>query len=377
MRSRGSPSPSGAAAHPSGKVFGVALSKLIKSGAENGIPLVCWEILKNLGSKDRIVTEGLFRVSAAQPEVTALLTRIENGEQMQWDQHSPHLIATLLKKWLIDLPEPVFPFAVYESMMTAMDDPIPLKKLTKIFKKLPSVNKALAEALLLFLSRVSTCEVNQMTPQNLAVVFAPILLQPPRHKDDLLLLYANKGIQCIKYMIDHVYDLYPQAAAPQRILSSSKTASPVPLADDFRSDSPVPLELFTPFAETSASASFPASSSSPVVELSPSVEPVPVVAEPEDDAAKCQLLRTTLDGAIRQLLENLDDLSQEIQVTSSVADAVMLSKKIRSAYNILFDDAITSSLATPSASTARMFGAPTNLPASSLSASTPHSSFSS
>ena len=337
------------------KLFGVSLSKLSKQSLEHGIPPVCWEILRNLSNKERITTEGMFRVSAAQPEVTALVVRLEAGEPLQWDQHSPHLLATLLKKWLIDLPEPVFPFGLYEPLIAAMDDPAPLPRFIKLLKRMPSVNKALAEALLLFLSRVGSCEVNQMTPQNLAVVFAPILLQPPFHKNGLLLLHANKGILVIRFLIDHVFELYPQAASAQRILSVARLDSHP--EGSLSSLAVGPADLFSPFSSSSSSFFSPSAASLPDLRGHPSPLPSspPSLLEAQDDGMKAAALRSTLDGAIVQLLEKLDDISQEIQVSSSVADAAQLSKKVRAAFLLLFDDAVAARVSSPSSSTAKLF----------------------
>ena len=396
--------PHSSSSHHAVKIFGVSLSKLARQSSEHGIPTVCWEILRYLSSKERITTEGLFRVSAAQPEVSALVARLEAGEALVWDQHSPHLIGTLLKKWLIDLPEPVFPFSLYESLIAAIDDPGPVPRFAKLFKKMPVVNKALAEALLLFLSRVGATEVNQMTPQNLAVVFAPILLQPPRHKNDLLLLHANKGILVIRYLIDHVADLYPQAAAAQRILQSSKI-------DVSKQEPHMPLapnELYTPFAAQlptpSPSSSSPSSPSSPLASPSSSSSPssshpttttttsssssashpttttisssssspaspvaTSAASEGVEEERRVQLLKATLDGCIGQLLEKLDDISQEIQVSSSVGDAVALSKKIGSAFTLLFDQNICFEVSSQSSSTSSLFQSAPSSSSSSVS----------
>ena len=62
-----------------------------------------------------------------------------------------------------------------------LDDSIETKYITalsKLVDELPPANKALAEILLLFLSRVGEhSSKNKMTPANLAIVFGQILLK--------------------------------------------------------------------------------------------------------------------------------------------------------------------------------------------------------
>lgn len=359
----------------SGKIFGVALSKFPRARlGEGGIPTIARELLTNLSSRERVMTEGLFRVSAANPEVNALVDRIESGEQLDWEEFSPHLVGTLLKKWLIDLPEPVLPFSTYEHFIAAMDSPAQLPKLQKVLKKLPSVNRTLTELILVFLSRVGACEsVNQMTPQNLAVVFAPILLQPPTNKSHLLLIHANKGIQCIKFLIDHVQELYPQTFSVQRIMSSGiltpRTPPGSPKSADFSPpDSPSPSPPGSPMGSPTTSpraevvfSPFAPSQSSPTSAQTQNDIAAQQLAlkqarelEEYDEASKVELLKATLDGAIAQLLDKLDDIGQEIQVSSSINDAVSISKKIRTAQTLLFDSAIFQ-IDNPSSSTTPLF----------------------
>jgi Rho GTPase-activating protein RGD1 len=94
-------------------------------------------------------------------------------------------IATLLKHFLRDLPEPLLTSINYTSfiMSAKIDDDISRRdSLHTIINSLPDPNYATLRVLILHLQRVSQySQQNRMTSANLAICFGPILLGQPSH----------------------------------------------------------------------------------------------------------------------------------------------------------------------------------------------------
>jgi hypothetical protein len=72
------------------------------------IVLACTEYLTRVG----LDQEGLFRQSGAASDVAQLKYQIDYNRDFTFDGHDPHTVATLLKMWLQELPEPLLTYRV-------------------------------------------------------------------------------------------------------------------------------------------------------------------------------------------------------------------------------------------------------------------------
>ncbi|XP_039634947.1 rho GTPase-activating protein 24 isoform X5 [Perca fluviatilis] len=95
-----------------------------------------------------------------------------------------HTVASLLKLYLRELPEPVVPFQKYDDFLAcakllSKDDEMGMKELRKLVENLPPVNYNLLKYICRFLDEVQSYSgVNKMSVQNLATVFGPNILRP-------------------------------------------------------------------------------------------------------------------------------------------------------------------------------------------------------
>ncbi|XP_031173739.1 rho GTPase-activating protein 24 isoform X6 [Sander lucioperca] len=95
-----------------------------------------------------------------------------------------HTVASLLKLYLRELPEPVIPFHKYDDFLAcakllSKDDEMGMKELRKLVENLPPVNYNLLKYICRFLDEVQSYSgVNKMSVQNLATVFGPNILRP-------------------------------------------------------------------------------------------------------------------------------------------------------------------------------------------------------
>lgn len=108
------------------------------------------------------------------------------GEKPLFDSTTDvHTVASLLKLYLRELPEPVVPFARYEDFLSCAqlltkDEGEGTLELAKQVSSLPLVNYNLLRYICKFLDEVqSHSDVNKMSVQNLATVFGPNILRPP------------------------------------------------------------------------------------------------------------------------------------------------------------------------------------------------------
>ncbi|XP_064005663.1 rho GTPase-activating protein 24 isoform X3 [Pogoniulus pusillus] len=141
----------------------------------------CVDFIRQRGLKE----EGLFRLPGQANLVKELQDAFDCGEKPSFDSTTDvHTVASLLKLYLRELPEPVIPYAKYEDFlacakMLSKEEETGLKELVKQVKSLPAVNYNLLKYICRFLDEVQSYSgVNKMSVQNLATVFGPNILRP-------------------------------------------------------------------------------------------------------------------------------------------------------------------------------------------------------
>ena len=95
-----------------------------------------------------------------------------------------HVLATILKSFFRDLPEPLLTYESYDPLLnaTALQDPDDQLQTTyNIIKGIPKINYDLLERLVFHMVRVAQHEAyNRMSCNALAIVFAPCILRSQR-----------------------------------------------------------------------------------------------------------------------------------------------------------------------------------------------------
>ncbi|XP_026635709.1 rho GTPase-activating protein 22 isoform X1 [Microtus ochrogaster] len=129
--------------------------------------------------------EGLFRMPGQANLVRDLQDSFDCGEKPLFDSTTDvHTVASLLKLYLRELPEPVIPFARYEDFLSCAqlltkDEGEGTLELAKQVSNLPQANYNLLRYICRFLDEVQAhSDVNKMSVQNLATVFGPNILRP-------------------------------------------------------------------------------------------------------------------------------------------------------------------------------------------------------
>ncbi|TKS85569.1 Rho GTPase-activating protein 22 [Collichthys lucidus] len=145
--------------------------------------------------------EGLFRAPGQTNHVRELQDAFDRGEKPVFDSTTDvHTVASLLKLYIRELPEPIIPFSKYTQFLSCAqlltkDKATGILELGKQVKSLPQVNYNLLKYICKFLDEVqSYSNENRMSVQNLATVFGPNILRP-RVEDRVTMMEGSSQVQ--------------------------------------------------------------------------------------------------------------------------------------------------------------------------------------
>ncbi|XP_054839941.1 rho GTPase-activating protein 22 [Eublepharis macularius] len=184
-------------------IFGQRLEDTIEYEKKYGrhlAPLLveqCADFIREHGLSE----EGLFRMPGQANLVKDLQDSFDCGEKPHLDRNTDvHTVASVLKLYLRELPEPVVPFARYEDFLScgqllSKDRGEGTQELARQVKNLPQANYNLLKYICKFLDEVqSHSSFNKMSVQNLATVFGPNILRPPI-EDPVTIMEGTSHIQ--------------------------------------------------------------------------------------------------------------------------------------------------------------------------------------
>ncbi|CAH1185486.1 unnamed protein product [Phyllotreta striolata] len=160
------------------KVFGTSLREHLRvTNKRIAYPLeICISALTEYGLSE----EGLFRVAASTSKVKRLKAAIDSGcfSFLIPEYRDVHILSSLLKLYLRELPEPLLTFHLHECWLEAVQvqEPQRIDKVKEIIQRLPQENRDNLAYLFQFLSKLTKHPENKMTPSNIAIVLSPNLL---------------------------------------------------------------------------------------------------------------------------------------------------------------------------------------------------------
>nr|XP_034975221.1 rho GTPase-activating protein 45 isoform X5 [Zootoca vivipara] len=175
--------------------------------SSDGVPFIVKKCICEI-ERRAMKTKGIYRVNGVKTRVEKLCQAFENGKELvELSQAYPHDISNVLKLYLRQLPEPIMPFRMYNSLMGLAKESLQggsegrpgksiaelvdrgpetekvvmalVTKLRDLLRELPSENLSTLKYILLHLRRIVEVEQeNKMTPGNLGIVFGPTLMRP-------------------------------------------------------------------------------------------------------------------------------------------------------------------------------------------------------
>ncbi|KAH9060786.1 hypothetical protein EDB87DRAFT_1808472 [Lactarius vividus] len=234
-------------------IFGVTLVDYATArGSENDVPKIvkiCIEEVDKRGSD----AEGIYRVSGRHSNVQELQHKLERSEEaFSFNSYTDDIysVASFLKLYLRELPEPLFKFPLQDRIQHsewkadhAANDFVVLR--SKI-RRLPPVHRASLKALLEHLSRIAFhADRNKMDAKNLAIVFSPVVFgEDEIPQNDLLNVQPAKD-SVMEDLIENAHTLFDERVPPSSPpLPPAPTGEPVPVVTYGSSHTRVTLPQF-------------------------------------------------------------------------------------------------------------------------------------
>ncbi|OBZ88988.1 Rho-GTPase-activating protein 5 [Choanephora cucurbitarum] len=174
------------------------------------IPVIvakCGSFLKDQG----LYTEGVFRMSGSAKRIGQLQqlfnTSPDYGRQLDWKGYSVHDAASVLRRFLNYLPEPVIVHELYQPFrdVVSSDTTTELEKVAQfqgLIEQLPEHHQYLLFYLLDLLSLFSqSMQITKMDSFNLASVFTPGILLNPEHA--MIPAQYKSSQKVVQFLIEH------------------------------------------------------------------------------------------------------------------------------------------------------------------------------
>ncbi|CAG9864812.1 unnamed protein product [Phyllotreta striolata] len=194
------------------KLFGGSIEEY-QEATNQEIPLImrsCIRVINLYG----LHHQGIFRVSGSQVEINNFREWFERGEDPladMTDASDINSVAGVLKLYLRELREPLFPIIYFEQFMeiAQLDSKKDfIVRMKELMLSLPRSVVVVLRYLFAFLNHLSEfSDENMMDPYNLAICFGPTLVPVPEDKDQVQ--YQNQVNELIKNIILFNDDIFP------------------------------------------------------------------------------------------------------------------------------------------------------------------------
>ncbi|XP_054070408.1 unconventional myosin-IXa isoform X4 [Rissa tridactyla] len=188
----------------SSRQFGVELSRL--TSEERAVPVLV-EKLINYIEMHGLYTEGIYRKSGSTNKIKELRQGLDTDiENVNLDDYNIHVIASVFKQWLRDLPNPLMTFELYEEFLRAMglqERKETVRGVYSVIDQLSRTHLSTLERLIFHLVRIALQEeTNRMSANALAIVFAPCILRCPDTTDPLQSVQdISKTTTCVELIV--------------------------------------------------------------------------------------------------------------------------------------------------------------------------------
>ncbi|XP_059468965.1 rho GTPase-activating protein 45-like isoform X2 [Neocloeon triangulifer] len=205
-------------------VFGTSLSQhLQESGCS--IPPVITKCVEEI-EKSALTIKGIYRVSGVKSKVEKLVEEFESGaDKVDLSGVNCHVVASVLKLYLRQLPDPLLTFELYSSFVKlAKEWPTSegsmsgsVSELGALVQQLPADNLNCLRFLVKHLCHVAAhSDANLMPSANLGIVFGPTLLRTPNgHTSLSCLMDTVHQTRAIELLVVHADVLFGVSKHPK------------------------------------------------------------------------------------------------------------------------------------------------------------------
>ncbi|KAH9919137.1 uncharacterized protein B0H18DRAFT_882164 [Fomitopsis serialis] len=224
-------------------IFGVSLvdyataRNLHGAEGEQGVPKIVRICVKEIDKRGVECEGSIGCVSGKHASVRELQHKVERNEaafQFNPAVDDIYAVASLLKLYLRELPEPLFRFPLQERLAHSeeLDEHRgnDFQLIRGKIRRLPTVHQSTLKVLVEHLARIAAhAEKNKMDAKNLAIVFGAVIFgedEMPKSGGDLLTVHSWKDTLC-EDLISNAHILFQSTDSPQ-LLSIVPTPSNAP-----------------------------------------------------------------------------------------------------------------------------------------------------
>ncbi|CAG7815071.1 unnamed protein product, partial [Allacma fusca] len=231
----------------SGATFGVHLEDCPVTEANPSVPRVLEFCINTIETRG-LTMVGIYRIPGNNAAVAALMDSLNKGNEPNPDQDSRwndvHVISSMLKSFLRNLPDPLLTSDKYEDFIrvvsTETDVQLQLERIKALIDSLPDINYETLRYLTLHLRKVSeNSEKNRMESKNLSIVFGPTLVRPGENSAANMVQHMSFQCKLVELLINNAYEFFPsrdqdQPSPPVEPPESagSQAATPVAVIPD-------------------------------------------------------------------------------------------------------------------------------------------------
>ena len=205
------------------RVYGIPLIEVVlRENEPQQVPRVMLSTMRYV-KEFGMTSEGIFRVPGDATVITDFKRTFDCGTSKGIDFRgcSVHDVSALLKLYLRELPDPLYPFSSYEELLELQrqfdlkaDRPALIQGVSQLIFKLPTANQHVIHQLLLFLLDISQySKSTKMGTSNLALVFAPNVIRPMVDSIDTAVQIPMVS-RIFQFCIENVQDIWIAAEPP-------------------------------------------------------------------------------------------------------------------------------------------------------------------
>lgn len=201
-----------------GGMFGRSLDETMQVEARLGgayVPVLlhrCVKFIKEHGIRE----VGIFRLPGQASRIQALKETYDQGCQADFaPSEDVHTVASMLKLYLRELPEPVIPFAFYQSFTEALKlyegkQGMGVEELNRLLLQVPRANFNVLKYTIRFLDEVQEhADHNKMNSMNLGTIFGPHFLSPKTEDPQVLMECNNISADFVRLVIARHQEFFP------------------------------------------------------------------------------------------------------------------------------------------------------------------------
>ncbi|PKI84862.1 Bem2p [Malassezia vespertilionis] len=189
-------------------LFKVSLRDLHAREGGHAVPYAMERVLKEVETRG-LHENGIYRISGVRTAVDALQTALDSERRNTFPIHRAdvHALASVVKLWLRELPDPLVPYAFYQRLIDTEqleNQELRVGAMRRLIRVFPKSHYLALERIMQHLATVARAsKVNLMAPHNIGLVFGSTVFRPPPAAGSVSEAFHNlgKAAHLVKIMV--------------------------------------------------------------------------------------------------------------------------------------------------------------------------------